>query len=156
MEFYRNLLKTPKKSKVRIIFGFAFIVFSCIWISLRLMDNLPIRFFDWLYSGAFSLNGVIHIMAGLGYSIEGVFGKSFIKIDSDFINVKLGAFAKESKISWQDITSIDYKPTLFRIHKLDNTTQVVEIDKLDYSDIQEVKNIISKIAEDKKLAYTIK
>jgi hypothetical protein len=156
MEFNKNLLKTPKKSKVRIIFGIAFIVFSCIWISLRLMDNLPIRFFDWLYSGVFSLNGVIHIMAGFGYSIEGVFGKAFIKIDSEFINVKLGSFEKESKISWQAITSIDYKPTLFRIHKIDNTTQVVEIEKLDYSGIQEVKDVISKIAEDKKLNYTIK
>ena len=32
----------------------------------------------------------------------------------------------------------------------------LEIEKLDYSGIQEVKDVISKIAEDKKLNYTIK
>jgi hypothetical protein len=81
LEFNRNLLETTKKSKARIIFGFGFIVFSCVWIGSRLMDNLPIRFFDWLYSGVFSINGVINIIAGFGYSMEGIFGKAFSKID---------------------------------------------------------------------------
>jgi len=44
-----------------------------------------------------------HIFAGLVVSIERFFGKAFVHIDNEMIDIKLGVFEKEYKIDWQEI-----------------------------------------------------
>lgn len=155
MDFKRDLLKVTKKSKFRVIVGVLFLAIAILWITTRFIDNELIRRFDWLYTVLFGLNGVVHILGGMGFSFERLLGKAFIEIDSKSINMKLGAFEKEHKINWQDIKSINYKPNVFKISQLDDKIQLIKISKLDFLSISEIKEVISKIAADKNVSYSI-
>jgi hypothetical protein len=146
MEYKRDLFKGNDKSVFRLIIGFAFLVISILWIMSKIHENELLKPFDWLYSTVFALNGVAHIFAGFGTSIERFFGKSFVHIDNDTINIKFGAFEKEKKTYWQDILSIDYVPHHLTIQMKDNSTKIYSLTKLDSSCISDIKETITKIA----------
>lgn len=137
------------------LFGIAFFIISIFWIRIRLVNGEIIKPFDWIYAGAFALNGIVQLLSGLGYSIERLFGKAFIRINSEVINFKIGIFEKESKIAWKDVKSIDYKSNNFKIFMLDNSKKLIGISKLDFSSIIEIKEIVKKIADDKGIKYSI-
>jgi CheY-like chemotaxis protein len=88
------------------VFGLTFLIIAFFWIFTRINNNETINLFDWFYTAIFGLNGLVHIIAGLGYSIESIFGKAFIKIDNDNINIKLGIFEKEKSF---DVIILDLK-----------------------------------------------
>lgn len=155
MEYKRDLLKNNDKSIFRLIFGIAFLVISIFWIVTRFYENDLIRPFDWFYSGVFALNGVAHIFVGFGSSIERFFGKSFVHIDNDTINMKFGAFEKAQKVYWQDIISIDYVPHRFTFQMKDSSTKIFSLTKLDNSCISNIKEMISKIATTKAIKLNI-
>jgi len=155
MEYKKDLLKKSDKSIFRLILGISMCVISILWIVARLAENDLIRPFDWVYSGIFALSGVTHILTGLGISIESFFGKAFVYIDNEMIDIKLGVFEKEYKIDWQDVKSIEYKLGDFTIQQLDNSSIFFPISKLDYSSIIGIRNIMSKLAESKDIRYKI-
>ena len=155
MEYIKDLIRNTDKSTFRLILGISMGVISILWIAARFAENELIRPFDWFYSGIFGLNGVTHIFAGLGLSIESFFGKAFICIDSKMINIKPGIYAKEQKIAWQGIKSIEYKPCVLKFQKLDNSSLTISISKLDYDSIKGIQDIISKIAESKAISCNI-
>lgn len=155
MEYKRDLFKGNDKSIFRLILGFAFLAISIFWIISKMSENELIRPFDWLYSSVFALNGVAHVFVGFGTSIERFFGKSFVHIDNDTINIKFGAFEKEQKIYWQDILSIDYVPHHLTIQMKDNSTKLFSLTKLDSSCISNIKETISKIGTMKEIKLII-
>jgi hypothetical protein len=155
MEYKRDLLKNTDKSILRVIFGILFCAISILWIIARLADNESIRLFDWFYSGIFVLLGLTHIFAGRGISIESFFGKAFVHIDKEMIDIKLGVFEKEYKIDWREIKSIDCKSGDFTIQKLDNSSIFFPVSKLGYSNVISIKDIISKLAESKDIGCNI-
>ena len=122
MEYKRDLLKNTDKSIFRLLFGIFFCAISILWIITRLADNELIRLFDWFYSGSFILIGLTHVFAGRGISIERFFGKAFVHIDVEMLDIKLGIFEKEYKIDWQEIKSIECKFGNFTVQKLDNSS----------------------------------
>lgn len=105
-----------------------------------------------VYSLIIAVNGLSLTLTGIGSSIDRLFGKAFIKINSEVIIKKIGAFEKEQRIDWSDIKTIDYKPTNFLITRNDNSTSRLTMSKLEYSVIQEIKNVIAKIGADKKIS----
>jgi len=155
MDYSRNLLKVKKKSKFALILGILSFIFAIFWISLKLIDKNFLSTFDWIYSFLFLLNGVSHTSSGLGYSIERLIGKAFVKIDSNVIKIKTGTFDKEQTVDWSDINSIEYKPSNFMITRNDNSVYKLSMTKLEYSVIQEIKNVIDKIGNDKKISVNL-
>ncbi len=151
MELKKDLLKKEKKSIFRIILGILFFVISILWITDRIIDNLTIRPFDWLYTGIFALNGVVHTIEGFGFSIARLFGKAFIMIDNERISIKRGITEKEQKIYWKSIKTIDYKLNKFRVQNMDNTSMTLDLSKFDYSLKNEIRGIIDCIAKDKNI-----
>lgn len=121
MEYKKDLLERHAKSIFRLLLGIAFCLISILWMIARLAENEEIRLFDWFYSGIFTLIGLSHLFEGLGISIERFFGKAFVHIDTERINIKLGVFEKEYTIGWHEIKSIVYKSADFTIQKLDNS-----------------------------------
>lgn len=156
MEYKNDLLKNNGKSIFRLILGIFFCVISILWIIARLADNESIKLFDWVYSGIFTLMGLTHIFTGLGISIERFFGKAFIHIDNEKVNIKLGLFEKEYKIDWQEIKSIDCKSVDITIQKQDNSSIFFPISKLDYSNVIGIKDGLLKLAESKNIKCTIR
>ncbi len=156
MEYTQDLLKNNAKSIFRLILGISMCLISILWIVARLAENDLIRVFDWIYSGSFALIGVTHIFTGLGTSVERFFGKAFVYIDSEMIDMKLGVFEKEYKIDWLEIKSIECKSGDFTIQKRDNSFVFFPISKLDYSSIIGIKDIVLKLADSKDIRYTIR
>ena len=155
MEYKTDLFKYNSKSIFRLILGISSCLISILWIIARLVDNELIRLFDWFYFVMFNLIGLPHIFAGLGISIESFFGKAFVHIDKEMIDIKLGAFEKEFKIDWQEIKSIECKSGDFTIQKLDNSSVFFPISKLDYSNVIGIRDIIFKLAESKNIKCNI-
>jgi len=151
MELKKDLLKRERKSKFRIFIGMLSFVISIIWITIRIMDDLIIRPFDWLYSGLFALNGIVHVFEGFGFSVEKIFGKAFVFIDSERISIKSGVLDKEQTIYWNTIKSIDYKINKFHIERIDNTGLSLDLSKLDYALKNEIKEVAGFIAKDKNI-----
>lgn len=151
MQFKKDLLEKNNHSIFRLILGIFFCVISILWITTRLADNELVRLFDWFYSRIFVLLGMTHIFAGLGISIERFFGKAFVHIDNEMIDIKLGAFEKEYKIGWQEIESIECKLGDFTIQKLDNSSVFFPISKLEYSNVMGIRDVIFKLADSKAI-----
>ena len=149
MESYKDLLKYNKRSKFRVFLGLSFLVVAIAWIALKHFNNTEIGLFDWIYSGFFILNALIHIYGGFGYSIEGLIGKSFIRIDENSANFKLELFKKEKIASWDSIQSIDYKANDLLILKNNKFSLAISLSKLEYSMIQEIKNTLTDLANRK-------
>ncbi len=146
MELKRDLLKIEKKSIFRIILGLLFIVISIIWIADKGINKQAIRPFDWAFFGVFLLNGIVHSIEGFGFSFARLFGRAFIKIDQEKIVIKTGIFAKEQSVAWQDIKSISNKPVRFQITRNDGTLLTLNLSRLDYLLLKEIKSTIENIA----------
>jgi uncharacterized membrane protein YciS (DUF1049 family) len=145
MQYYIDLLEN-RKSKFRVFVGLSFLVVAVAWVAIKLLENETIETFDWIYSGIFALNALVHTMGGLGFSIEGMIGKRFIKIDYDFIALKLRIYEKEKTVSWENIQAIEYRNNQLFIHKKDNSYLRLALSRLEYSIVQEIKRTISDIA----------
>ena len=150
MELKIDLLKTKReKSLYRIISGILFFLIASSRIIISLIGNEGIKPFDWFYFGIFTLGGVAHFIEGLGYPFESLFGKAYILINSELISLKPSVYSKEQSINWSEIKSIDYKLNKFEIKKADNTNMTINLSKLDYISINEIKKTINYIVEEK-------
>ncbi len=155
MDYSKDLLKKRKKSKFAIILSILFYVLAISWIPIRLIEKNSVSGFDWFYTVIMFLNGLSQTMAGLGYSVERLIGKAYIKIDNQVIKIKSGAFNREQSINWDEINLIDYKASNFIITKNDKTVFKLTMSKLEYSVIQEMKNVIDEIAKSKKIPLNL-
>lgn len=156
MKYHRNLLVPPQKSTAQILLGIFSLIFTVAWLVFRILDGEQIRPSDWVYDAFFFVSGIVYTLLGLGKSIETFFGEAFILLDADCIHLKLGVLKKETKISWEDIESITYEPTLFRIHTHDNATHVFDVSELDFSCLQELKKVMAEMAAEKQVMYRMK
>jgi hypothetical protein len=152
MEFKKNLLENDeKKSIYRILVGFIFIALSIAWIYTRYTDNQPIRVFDWLYFGFFALNGTIHLIEGFGIPITLFFGKAYISINKENIIVKSRIFEKEQRIAWNEIVSIEFKPTRILFIIINNTQMNIDYSKLEYEIVIKIKESLNLFAKEKNI-----
>lgn len=151
MELKKDLLKKEKKSLFRIIIGFLFIACSIGWVYAKYVENQSIRVFDWSFFGIFALNGVVHLIEGFGISISKLFGKAYISIEKENIIVKSSIFEKEQRIVWNEIESIEFKPT--RIHFIEiNKTQInIDYSKLEYEIVLKIKDSLNQFAKEKNI-----
>jgi hypothetical protein len=67
--------KTENKSGFRVILGIVFLVISMAWISNKMSENQIISLFDWSFTAIFALNGLVHIIQGLGFTFTKGLGK---------------------------------------------------------------------------------
>ncbi|MFN3917790.1 MAG: hypothetical protein ACK4K0_08600 [Flavobacteriales bacterium] len=72
---FNNDTTKEKKSLFRIFIGILFLVISVFWIFDKHIYNQKVNPFDLVYIGVFSLNGIHHLIEGLGYSISKIFKK---------------------------------------------------------------------------------
>lgn len=151
MNYYKNLLTQGKKSKLRIVFGLVFILISISWILIRVIEESPIRIFDWFYSIIFSLNGIMHIIEGSGISINSYFGKAFIQINEKEIQYKPNIRAREINVKWDKISEIHFGKNRIEIIDQNNSSIQFLYNKLGFAVIQEIKDIIIQISKNKNI-----
>lgn len=153
MNYYKNLLEENSKSKKRMVYGLFMTLFSLAWVVSSIYNHSPFNVINWLFFGTLIIGGIINILGGMGYTLERIFGDSFVKINKDEITVKAHAFQPENKALWADIKSIEYKPTRFRLTKQDGTEQRLCMRKLNYDTIQDMKTYTEAMATELKIAY---
>jgi len=154
MELKRDLLKFEKKSVFRIILGLLFLIIAVIWLAEKEINLQMVRPFDWVFFGIFLLNGVVHSVEGFGFSIAQLFGRAFVLIDDSKIAIKTSFFSKEQHIAWQEIKSISNKPVRCQITRNEGTSLTLNLSKLDYLLIKDIKATIEYIAKEKGVEYT--
>ena len=142
-----------KKSVFRIILGVCCILLAVSWIIIRVFGDEIIKPFDWSFFGIFALNGVFHLMEGLGYPIEGLFRNNHILINSELISI----CDKKHFINWNEIKSIDYNINFQKLEiiKTDNTIQILNLTKFDYTLLNEIKKTIGCIAKEKNISSNL-
>jgi hypothetical protein len=104
MDYSVDLLKGRKKSKAALIIGFFAYLLAIIWIPIKLFERDSISWYDFGYPLIIVVNGLTLTLTGLGYSVDRLFGKAFIRINNQVINIKTGAFDKEQIIDWESNT----------------------------------------------------
>ena len=155
MEYYKNLLTKRKTSKVQIIFGVLFIILSCLWIFVKKYEGKPIVGFDWFYSIIFFLNGIVNILEGKGIQINKIFGDAFIRITEKEIIYKPKTISKAIRLSWEEISEIMLKTSQIEILGNDNKNIELQYNKLDYTSVVEIKDLIANIAQTKKVLIKV-
>jgi hypothetical protein len=155
MEFKKDLLRNNKKSLPVLILGISSSVISILIIFPKLQEIDLIRVFDWILSGIFAFNGLTFILLGVGTSIERFFGKAFVNIDNEMINFKQSIFAKEYKIYWHEIKSVDYNLSGFRFQIIDDSSMFFSISKLDDLNLIALLDVVSKLAESKGIDFNM-
>jgi len=154
-----NLLRTPVRNKFRRILGIAYILFSVLWVVMRIItgepasNNTTITFLDLIYIALFGASGFIFLFEGYGISISKWFGEAYIKINDALICIKKGVLSKEWSLSWDDIELIDIKVIGIRFNLKDNSLRELSYDNLDYEHIQQIKQTIKSIAGEKNIKF---
>lgn len=151
MEYFKDLL-VNKRNKFGIALGIIFLVFALSWIPIKISEN-NLQTFDWIYFSVFTLNGIIWILYGFGLQIEQFFFKAYIRINDKIISMKTGIHEPKQEVLWTEIHEIEYDSRKIIIEKKDKSKILFSIAKLDYSTIQELKNTVNAIANEKNIPY---
>ncbi len=151
MNYSKDLLTLKKKSPLSTILGLISVLIAITFILIKFYENIEIQIFDWFYSAYFMLFGISIIMTGQGYSLDRLFGKAFIEITDNKIRLKTGVFDKLQVIDWDKVHSIEYHLNYFRITKKDKSTIKLSLGKLEHTVIQEIKETIIQIADNKRI-----
>jgi uncharacterized membrane protein len=150
MEYVQDFLK-KKKSKYGIAFSVLFFIIAFSSIPIKLAENNSLSTFDWIYFIVFFFNGTYWLIFGLGYQVERLFGKAYVRIDNEKIAIKTGIIEKLQEIKWDEIMSINYKSSCFEIKRNNGTDYSIRLSSLEYSTIQEIKNVIKSISKNKNI-----
>lgn len=150
MEYYFDLFRRNKRTKLQLIFSILSILISLLWITNRIFHHQHIIFFDWLYSFFFFFSGVINLLEYFGKPIDRIFGTTFIKINNREISYKPGLFKNEISLEWKDIETIIFKINYFEIiYK--HAPIHLKYHGQEYAVIQELKNAVKTIAQGKAI-----
>ena len=150
MELKIDLYKETKKSPIRVMGGVLFLLVAIAgFIVNSYKENL--KPFMWFFYVFFALSGISHIVEGLGYRFESLFGKAYIWINDEFISLKPNAFRKVHLIKWNEIQTVDYKLNKFIIQKTDKTTVIIDLSKFEYVLSMKIKEVIFDIGKQKML-----
>jgi hypothetical protein len=152
-----NILQTPPRSKVRRIIGVFYILISVLWLVMRIVSKEPVTnratfsFFDIIYTFFFGLAGIVFIIDGSGISISTWFGEAYIKIDARQIYIKKSVFSKEWILLWSEVERVEYSVIGIKFRLADRSFRELNYNNMDYGHIQEIKQMIKSIAEEKNI-----
>lgn len=155
MEFYKNLYPQTAKKKFQLIMGIVVVVLAILWILSKIYLDESVHFIDWMYSGMFFTHGVVLIMHYFGYPIEELFGKRFISITTSEIQYKPKTLKPGIKILWKDVDSIFFKVNNIEIKSKKGKKTNLHYSFIDYASVQELKDTVKQIAQEKKCTVTI-
>ncbi len=101
----------------------------------------------WINSIAYLLLALIWTLKGFGYNPERIFGKAYIHINTEVIDIKTNLWEKRQMVKWKDIRHISYRPGKYDITTTSGQTIMFSLSKLEYQMLMEVKEAIKSNAE---------
>ncbi len=147
MIIYLNLHET-KISKSRFYMGISLFIFSIIFLIINFFD------FNWIYffqGFIFAIMGITHVIESKGKSILDFFGKRYLKIDQELIELKFYIIKEPQIIHWKDITDIQFSTSNIKIFLKNSETVKIEYGLFTYKTVQKIKDALQKNAENKNI-----
>lgn len=151
MNYTKNLLELKKKSKFALVLGITSCVLAITMIIIYYLHSHKIEAYMWTFPIFFLQSGIANIIASQGYAPERLIGKAFIEIDEKKISLKTGIFQKLQTVEWKGIDAINYKLNNLVVTKTNKSTVRFALSRLEYSTIQEIKEVVNTIANDKDI-----
>jgi hypothetical protein len=151
MEYQIDLLKKSKKYWFRIIWGIVVILVVIAWFADRIIENLGISTFDWVYQLLMVLFAAWLLVTGLGYHVRKLFGSAYIRIDDHLIAFKNGIWVKGESIPWKEIKSIKFKYNQFRITRVDGSASLLKLPYANSIVSNEAIHAVVKTAREKAI-----
>ena len=145
MEYYKDLNGHFKRPKNSLIIAIVFLSLAIGFFLVTLIDK-GFKWHYFIYSIIMSLNGV---MAFAKYKGRQLWNKSYIRINDESIEVKV--LSQKKIAQWTNFNSIDLTENKLRLLPYDKGFQYVSFDMLESDTVDEITNIISKIAKGKNL-----
>lgn len=146
MSYTKDLLQIRKK-RILVILGGALIALSISLIPIKWMMKEPITLPDWAFMIIFLLNGIVHLLHGLGINEERLFGRAYITITDTGLRIKPKALVKEQAVDWNEVCSIHIGKTSVNFLLLDLNVKQIQLSMLDAATLQEVKAAIMAMAD---------
>ena len=145
MKDYFVDLDKKKRSVPRMIFGVISVVFAVVWLVVNKND---LTFFNIIYSVFFFLSGIGHYYEGAGnyFSIK-FFGKSFIELNDEVFKIKLPGRNPLLDFAWGNVKSLKVGLVNIELIDKDDKLHQVDLSKLDYEIVVELKKYLSEKAE---------
>ena len=138
------------KSKTRVAAGIVWILLGIVYLFLQ-QSKAEVEIWETLYAVVFILAGVIHIIIGMGSTIQDKFGKRFVRINEKEIIFKYNFLGDHIELAWDDIKSIKMKSTVLEFTTKDNSKEKTNIARLNYKDVKEIKEYLSVMIEKKDI-----
>lgn len=98
-----------------------------------------------------TIQGILGIINGMGYSAEKIFGSAFVLVDNEQIAIKTGIWKKVVSIRWSQIKTLQYKANWFEIIHPDGSASKLELSDLEFKVLVETRDAINYIAAEKGL-----
>ena len=143
MEFKYDFLQNQKPSWLYLILGILWVLSSLYYDLLQ--DERVSKFIFYL------IIGLIIISRGLGVPIEKLFGKKYIYLSDDELNIKLSILKKGIKIDWKEIASLQLWPGKIKITTQNAGIHDVEITEIDAQIRHDFLETIIRISDKKRI-----
>lgn len=176
MEYYKEFYES-KKSKSGIFYGIFITAVALLLIIFEFIDNssfssfdwfldkLCVSFgianepstnytFDWFFSFALLVIGILQIFSGFGKPIQNIIGKAYLKINEQAIVLKRDIWIKQEMINWDNVAAVEYKAANFFFELKNKPPYKLAVEYFDYSEIQKIKEVIKEIASRKNVSIT--
>jgi len=108
----------------------------------------PYQWIFSLYSVGF---GLVHTLGGMGHPVEHILGRSFIELNDKDIKVKRFIFKKANITPWNTIQNVSFTKNRILFTLKDNSKTSIPYTIIQYSWLQELKEIIEKHCNDRKI-----
>ena len=145
MNFYVDFNEVPK-SKKKYYLGFAMLFFSAV---LFVYSFYTSNFLLTAYFFFFSIMSISHIYEGSGKSINSIFGERFLSVNKEKIEFKEKSRKQSVVIYWDSVESIKFATTKFVINSKEKRKTEIEYNKLSYTTVQKLKEILAAIEQQK-------
>lgn len=151
MYYFKDLIIEKTKSKSRAVFGAIAFVFAILYIGIQIITDKIMEPYQWIFSLYFVGFGLVHTLGGMGHPVEHIMGRSFIELNDKDIKVKRFMFKKANITPWDTIQNVSFTKNKILFTLKDNSKTSIPYTIIQYSWLQELKEIIEEHCNDRKI-----
>lgn len=157
MELSINLLAQRRSNLLQLVFGILFLIVATGFFFSRYYENGTLTLIDIMLFSLLLFNGVLNVFAYFGIHPAMLYGRAYVKINWNIVSIKQGLFEKAQIVRWDKVKSISTTRTgALKVFFSNGNEMVLNMSKLQFAIIQEIKNTVSVIAALKGISVDIK
>lgn len=144
-----DLLPSPVRSRFRRISGIISIILALVWFAAIIIIEASPSVLHIIFCIWFILYGTFYFLDGLGINILKWFGRAYLRIDEECLNIKKSVFLKEWCLYWEEVRQVEYFLLRIEFTLKGGVVRKLDYGNLDFVHIQEIKKSVAVIAVSK-------